>query len=379
MNRDGVDYIALLEKHKTQESAAKAAGISRRTFVRKLKKQKNMRDINKLGLSMTEAENLADNNQIVKGVSSLVDKDGNVKLRWLKTDTEKQAMVDNFERIGNAILQEIKPRPTIAPPKVKCYKQMLSCYVLADFHLGMYSNFDKELWNTEIARQTLYRWVDRAVESSIPSDTGLFIQLGDFFHANDSKGVTPASGHILDIDTSWDDVIDIGMEAMEYAIEKMLMKHNKLHVIIAEANHDKDAAKWMQRWFNRLYQNNERVTIDCTKGGYYGFKFGNTSIYAHHGHSRNLNDISRVLTGMYHEMFGQTQHRYAHLGHFHHVKRKPIGDDGLMDCQVHSTLAAKDQYAVTNAYLSQRGSKTIFYHKEYGYAGENNITPAMLM
>lgn len=331
-----------------------------------------------IGLNEDQAKGAVINNLSIDGTSRYYKtEDGGV---WIKTKKEHQNLLERFERIGQSMIDGITPRPAIHKPQPYKYEDILSCYVLSDFHLGMYSSFDPDgYWDTKIAESVLYKWIDMAVDQSKESKDGLFIQLGDFFHANDHKGITPRSGHVLDIDTCWDDVIDIGMAALEYAFELMLKKHDNVHCIIAEANHDPDAAKWMQRWFERLYRDNPRISFDLTKGGYYAYQWHDNAIFAHHGHARGINDVSKALTAMYPQVYGNSKHRYAHIGHFHHAKTKPFGDDGLMEVKIHKTLAAKDQHAATRGYISKRGATTAFYHKYHGYIGESNITPSMLM
>lgn len=374
---NNIFYQELLKKHGGKRAAARAINIPESTFRYNLKKEEEAKALNKLGLKIIDAESAVMDGLDVKGTSRYYKlDDGGI---WIKTDKEKEAMAARFEEIGRSFLSDIKPKPEVKKSKEHTHDDLMTAYVLSDFHLGMYSNYDKDKWDTKHAEYVLYKWVDTSIQNSLPSHTAVFIQLGDFYHANDTKGITPASGHILDIDTSWEDVIEIGMAALEYAIERMLEKHERVHVIVAEANHDIDAAKWMQRWFDRFYQDNPRLTVDCTKGGYYAYKFGDVALYAHHGHGRGINDVSKTLTAMYPEIYGQTKRRYAHIGHFHHAKRRPMGDDGLMDVEIHSTLAAKDQYAVTKGYLSSRSAKNITYHKEHGKIGESIITPSMLL
>lgn len=379
---DKFDYIGAVEKHGSKRAAHRAyvaehGDIAWTTFRNRLKKQEQVKAFNRLGLRIKDSEQAIHPDLALSGISQMVrTEDG---IMWVKTNKDHQNQIDRFAAIGESVLAEIKPRPTVGKTFTRSYKQMLSCYVLSDYHLGMFSDHDKARWDTKTAKDALYAWMDKAIESSMDSHTGVFLQLGDFFHANDSKGVTPRSGHVLDIDISWEDVISIGVEALEYGLERMLEKHDHVHFICAEANHDPDAAKWLQRWFERLYRDNPRLTVDCTKGGFYAYQWGKTSLFAHHGHARNINNVSKTLVAMYPEIYGQTLHRYCHLGHFHHAKRKPMGDDGLMDVRIHQTLAAKDQYAQTHGYVASRGASTLFYHREYGYVGEFNLTPAMLL
>jgi len=375
---DGIDYIAAYKEHGTQNKAAEALGITRKKFRYWHDKQKEAQAFNALGLKMIDAEGAVMDGLDVKGTSRYYKlDDGGI---WVKTDKEKQEQLDRFKSIAEAVVDDINPIKPVKRQSTHTKNDLLSCYVLSDYHLGMFSDHDLDgKWNTDMATETLYRWVDYAVENTIDSHTGVFLQLGDFFHANDTKGVTPASGHVLDIDVSWDDVIRIGTQALEYALTRMLERHDHVHFINAEANHDPDAAKWIQVFFERLFRDNPRLSVDCTSGGFYAYQWGDTALYAHHGHARGINDVSKTLTAMYPQIYGNTKHRYAHIGHFHHAKTRPMGDDGLMEVKIHKTLAAKDQYAVTHGYMSQRGAVTEFYHKEHGFVGSLNVTPSMLI
>jgi hypothetical protein len=372
------DYAALIKKHRSKRAAAKAIDIPEATFRYRLKKQEETDGLNKLGLKMIDAEAAIMDDHMVSGISRYYKlDDGGI---WVKTNRELIEQMNHFDRVGEAMLKDMPARKAIERTTQVKYEDLMSCYVLSDFHLGMFSNHDPDgPWNTRIAQDMLYRWFDHIVDNSMNTHTGVFVQLGDFFHCNGKDSVTPASKHVLDTDTTWGEVVDIGMDAMEYGIEKMLAKHEHVHLIIAEANHDPDAAVWMQRWFDRLYRDNPRLTVDCTNNGFYAYKWGETSIWAHHGHMRNINDVSKTFVGLYPKIYGDTKYRYGHIGHFHHAKRKPMGDDGLIDLKIHTTLAAKDQYAVTHGYISGRGARVEYYHKYDGFAGNLNVTPSMLL
>lgn len=318
-------------------------------------------------------EPVSPHHQKLKGVSELVDAEGNTRLKWIKTDADHDAKINQLYQLAESLKEEIPKAEPIKPP-TSTNNQLLACHVLSDFHLGMFALLED--WNTKKASQALINYFDRVIENSPNAHTGLFLQLGDFFHANDHKGTTPFSGHVLDIDTAWDDCFKVGIMAMRYGIARMLEKHEHVHVIIAEANHDIDAGIAARLLFDMYYSDEPRVTVDMNKSGYYAYQWGDTGLWAHHGHKRKLADVSKVFASMYPEIFGSTKHRYGHIGHFHHTAAQ---EDALMQVQIHPTLAAKDAYAVKGGWISQRRSKSILYHKQHGEVGTFSITPEMLI
>lgn len=357
------EIITLYQQGHTQREISRLTGIPKSTINYRI--QKYRKDIGDEGSDVSH----------VKGTSTLYDAEGNPKLRWVKTDKSKE---DAKEIIDYAIqaLKDVKPlSPVKKIPKVS--EDLLACYVLSDYHLGMFAHKEEggADWDLEIAQEKLNNWIDKAISLSPEADTGLFIQLGDFLHTDGMVPVTPASKHVLDTSARFQKIVAAAINGIKRAISRMLDKHAHVHVIIASANHDPSSSVWMRAMFHHLYENEPRVTIDDTEHPYYCYEWGNTSIFAHHGHMRALKDVSRTFAGLYREVFGRTKYSYGHIGHFHHVEVK---EDSLMQVEIHSTLAPKDSHASDYGYHSQRKAKTILYSKEHGEVGTINITPEMI-
>lgn len=312
----------------------------------------------------------------IKGVSTLYDPDGNVKQEWVKVDRDKAKQEEALRAFVEGLKSEITPIQPIEF-KEQVNDDLLSLYVLSDFHLGMYADKEEggEDWNLEIAEQKLMSWIKKAVTLSPEAHTGVFLNLGDLLHANGAEPVTPASKHALDISSRFHDVVKVAVKGIRYGIAEMLKKHKHVHLVNASANHDPDANTWMQTLFEVLYENEPRVTVDTTPHPYYCYEWGDTSLFMHHGHKRNLNNVSQVFAGYYRDVFGRTKYSFGHLGHFHHSAAR---EDSLMHVQIHPTLAAKDAYASHSGYVSQRKAKTIIYSKKFGEVGSIVITPDML-
>lgn len=313
---------------------------------------------------------------VVRGHSTLYDADGKPKLQWVKTRLDdnkfQQMMLDAIEGLKDEI-----PRVslTAAPPLGK--DNLLNCYVVTDYHLGMLS-WDEETgenWDLKIGEELIINWFANAIHQSPDANTAVFAQLSDFLHFDGMDAVTPASKHLLDVDTRFAKVVRCAIRVLRTIIDMLLQKHQKVHIIMADANHDPVSQIWLREWFAVLYENEPRISVDRSPNPYNAYEFGKTALFFHHGHKRRISNVSEVFAGQFREMFGRTKHAYAHTGHLHHIDVK---ENNLMIVEQHRTLAPADAYAARGGWLTGRDAKVITYHSEYGEVSRLTINSDML-
>lgn len=313
---------------------------------------------------------------VVRGHSTLYDADGKPKLQWVKTRLDdnkfQQMMLDAIEGLKDEI-----PRVslTAAPPLGK--DNLLNCYVVTDYHLGMLS-WDEETgenWDLKIGEELIINWFANAIHQSPDANTAVFAQLSDFLHFDGMDAVTPASKHLLDVDTRFAKVVRCAIRVLRTIIDMLLQKHQKVHIIMADANHDPVSQIWLREWFAVLYENEPRISVDRSPNPYNAYEFGKTALFFHHGHKRRISNVSEVFAGQFREMFGRTKHAYAHTGHLHHIDVK---ENNLMIVEQHRTLSPADAYAARGGWLTGRDAKVITYHSEYGEVSRLTINSDML-
>jgi hypothetical protein len=313
----------------------------------------------------------------IRATSELYDaQTGEQKLVWVKTDTDKAKLDEMLREAVSAMCDDIPRVPAVKAPKVaNC--QLLNCYVITDYHLGMLSWQEEtgEAWDTSIAESLLVKWFEAAIASSPDSHTGVFAQLGDFMHFDGLDSVTPTGGHLLDADTRFAKVVRVAIRLMRRVIDMLLHKHKVVHVLMAEGNHDMASSVWLRELFAAMYENEKRIIVHREPDPYYCIEHGKTSLFFHHGHKRKPANVDDVFVAKFREVFGRTKYSYAHMGHMHHVD---IKETNLMVVEQHRTLAAKDAYASRGGWLSGREASVITYHKGYGYTGRVVITPEMV-
>ena len=314
---------------------------------------------------------------IVKGHSTLYDQDGNTKLQWVKTSVEDTKLQQMMLEAIEALKEDI-PRVSLmaAPPYGN--QKLLNCYVITDYHLGMLAWSEETKggdWDIDIAQDLIVKWFAQAIEQSPNADTAVFAQLSDFLHFDGMDAVTPASKHLLDVDTRFAKLVRSAIRVLRTVIDMLLAKHQKVHVIMADANHDPVSQIWLREWFSVLYENEPRITVDKSPNPYNAYEFGKTALFFHHGHKRKVTNVSEVFAGQFREMFGRTKYAYAHTGHLHSIDVK---ENNLMIVEQHRTLAPADAYAARGGWLSGRDAKVITYHSDFGEVSRLTINSDML-
>ena len=358
--------------HGTQVAAAKALGIGERTIRRRVA------SLRKRGFCPEGGENWersVPEGFLVSGKSELR-KNGEVILEWTKSSQDKSYFLKALAEIKRSFSEEL-PRCPPTPSISVDDKDNLSLYILSDFHLGMLSWCEETGadWDLEIATETLMRWIRCAVETSPPAHTGIFCNLGDFLHIDNLVPATPTSGNILDADTRFQKLVHSCIQIMRYCIAVMLEKHEHVHIINAEGNHDQASSIWLREVMAVFYENEPRITVEKSPDPYYAYEWGDTSLFFHHGHKCRFNNIDRAFAAKFRQMWGRTQYSYANVGHLHHKKAL---ESQLMEVTQWNTLAAPDAYASRGAWLSKRLAGVQTFHKKYGLTDTKIISPKMI-
>jgi hypothetical protein len=313
---------------------------------------------------------------IVRGVSTYYNKDGKASGQWVKSKLDD----DKFQELLKSAVEGFKddlPRVSLINPPPLGNDNLLNCYVITDYHLGMLSWSEEtgEDWDIQIAEDLIYKWFAQAIHQSPDANTAIFAQLSDFLHFDGMDAVTPSSKHLLDVDTRFAKLVRVAIRIIRQIINMLLQKHQHVHILMLDANHDPVSQIWLREWLAVSYENEPRITIDTSPNPYNAYEFGNTALFFHHGHKKRITDVSTVFAAQFREMYGRTKYAYAHTGHLHHLD---IKENNLMIVEQHRTLAAPDAYSARGGYLAGRDAKVITYHKKYGEVSRLTINSEML-
>ena len=313
---------------------------------------------------------------VVRGVSTYYDKEGKASGQWVKTRLDDSKFQELLLEAVEAMKEEIPKVSMMMPPPLG-NSSLLNCYVVTDYHLGMLAWHEEcgEDWDLKLGEELIIKWFAQAILQSPNADTAVFAQLSDFLHFDGMDAVTPASKHLLDVDSRFSKLVRSSIRILRTIIDMLLQKHQYLHIIMADANHDPVSQIWLREWFSVMYENEPRVSVDRSSNPYNAYEFGKTALFFHHGHKRKVTNVSEVFAGQFREMFGRTKYAYAHTGHLHHIDVK---ENNLMIVEQHRTLAPADAYSARGGWLTGRDAKVITYSKEFGEVSRLTINSDML-
>lgn len=304
----------------------------------------------------------------LKGVSTLVDGEGNVRAQWIKTYSDKLDPSEFLEAFKLAV-EETPPRTkTLIPPKGKPEEyvaDLLTVYPMGDPHFGMLSwrGETGEDFDLKIAERLLVQAVDKLVSLAPKSEKALIVNLGDFFHSDNQDNKTARSGHSLDVDSRWAKVLRLGIAAMVRCIDRTLEKHQTVRVINAIGNHDDHSSVMLAICLDHHYRDNVRVEIDVTPSQFHWYEFGLNLIGVHHGHTTKAQNLPGLMAADQPEAWGRTQFRYWLCGHVHHESKKEYAGAVV---ETFRTLAAKDAWHHGQGYRAGRSMVADVYHAKRG-------------
>lgn len=312
---------------------------------------------------------------VLSSISTMVKTDDGLP-QWIKAKVDPNKVQEAMLAAIGALSVEM-PRAKPARLKTATLDHLCTLYTLTDCHVGMkaWAPETGADWDLEIAERTLCGAIDYLVDTSPASTVGFLSQLGDFLHFDGLSAVTPTSGHQLDADSRYSKVVATAIRILRYAIARMLTKHRKVVVLMAEGNHDIAGAVWLKHIFALLFENEPRVEVITTEMPYYIYVHGLVMLAFHHGHLKKNDQLPLLFAAQYPKQWGATTKRYCHTGHLHHSEEK---EHAGMTVVQHSTIAARDSYATRYGWIADSSMTAIVYHRDHGKAATITVTPEML-
>jgi hypothetical protein len=354
------EAIRLIEEYGSPTAAAEASGIKRGTLEHR----------QRVGLARRAG-------MIVTGRSTLTDlRTGEPVMEWVKESLDRQKVAEAQQAAYAALAAEL-PRPNpVAPPEL-CDELLCNLYTYSDFHLGMLAQEEEggADWDLKIAESTLQDSFAMMIAQSPAAHTAILNIQGDMLHTDGLLPVTPAHRHILDADGRFSRIVAVAIRSIRHLVNLALEKHQHVHVVICEGNHDEASSVWLRLMFQALYELEPRVSVNASELPFYVFQFGATMLGFHHGHKVKNEQLPLLFAAQFPEVWGSTKRRAIHCGHRHHCDEKEY--NGVTVVQ-HPTIAARDAYAARGGWIADRAVQSITYHKQWGQVGRVWITPEML-
>ncbi|QXV81877.1 hypothetical protein bas03_0050 [Escherichia phage JulesPiccard] len=314
---------------------------------------------------------------LVKGTSTMIDADGNEKIRWVKTSIDNERLEVLMEQAREAFCSDLPKADAVIHSGNEVNSELMTLYPIFDIHIGMMAHRHEsgENYDTNTAEKLMGSYFDHAISVSPASEKAVILVGGDFLHSDGLESVTPASGHCLDQDSRYAKLVYVAIRSIRCAVEKMLKKHKNVEIQIIEGNHDQSGMIWLRAAMAAFYENENRVFVDTSPAIMHKTRFGSTLLGYTHGHTmKKAEGRLAAMATDYRKDFGECEFVYCHSGHFHHatVTECTLGID-----EVHPALASKDAYAARGGWRSYRQAAAIIYHKEFGEVGRHIYRPGM--
>lgn len=389
--------VALRAEHASELAAARASGLSANAFRNRLKRaaEKGFAGfdpvmpgfrVSKVGTEQDAdgattrrwIEQKREHGEVfevpagheIRGVSALVNEAGREVVKWIKTG--KAGPGDSLVEAVRGLLAEYDGPAPLIPAPVATVDDLLTVYPLADLHLGMHAwgRETGEAYDLKIAAVRARAMMSDLVDQSRPSTEALILGLGDFFHMNDQKNATPASGHLLDVDGRWPKVLKTGVRLAMDMIELAAQKHARVRVRFLPGNHDPDATVALTAALALFYEADERITIDEDPSLVFYHRFGRVLLGATHGHTMKPERMAMMLAEDCPVDWGQTDFKHMFFGHIHHETAREIG---RVRVESFNTIAAKDAYAHGHGYRSGQALNALTFHRGRGEVGRHRV------
>ncbi len=301
----------------------------------------------------------------VKGESALVDADGRVIQKWVKTKNEYSPS-DICDILRSAFLDYPNAAEPIPAP-TQTSGDLLTLTPCNDWHINLltWSRETGQNWDLKIAESVIGGGIEEAIDRSPPSAIGVVLGGGDLVHADTNDNRTAQSGNVLEADGRHQKGIEVAQRLKVRTIDAALRKHQYVIVRVLRGNHDEYSSVAIAYFLQAWYRNEPRVTVDVDASLFWWYRFGKVMLGATHGHTVKLKDMAAIMAHRRAEDWGLTRFRYVHGFHIHHQSKYATEGGGVIS-ESHQAPIPQDAWHYGAGFLSGRSVQTISYHREYG-------------
>ena len=224
---------------------------------------------------------------------------------------------------------------------------------LSDAHLdkvtretecGEFSDITK---NCAIFKDAFFSLLNQVDNPSI-----IYFPIGnDLFNVNDTRNTTKAGTH--------QDTVMHHVDAFEIVLNLLIGLINEaakiapIHIPMIAGNHDTDAIHLLGVVLSKIYEKSECVVVDYRRLPRKYIQYGKNMFLFEHGDGLKMAEIPQIMANERPEMWCNTKHRYAFLGHLHQTKNNIINrtqDHIGVEVRHQRALSAKDNWHFKKGY-----------------------------
>ena len=341
--------------------AAEASGLNYHTYKTRLDRAKRE------GLHL--APGIRDS-MVRAGLDPLVTKGGHRRIYDPETgrqiDTvrydvaQDKVSTEDYLAQVRAALDGLAPAPIRAAPDA-CTSDLLTLYPLMDVHFGMHAWAEEtgdDDYDIKSAASDMRAAFAKVLPRTPASGEAILLVGGDFYHADDNSGLTPAHKHRLDVDSRHFKVLMAGIEILADVMETLLDRHGRVTLRILRGNHDEHAHLIPMVALAERYRNHPRCTVEQSPRHLFTRAWGRSLIAAHHGDKGTPEQMVLQIADVCPD-WTPTRHRFLYTGHTHKDQARDISG---MKWESLRAFAPKDAYAAGRNYTGRRTMNSLTYH-----------------
>lgn len=303
-----------------------------------------------------------------KSTLSRVDEDGKKTaiLVWDKENLSKADIAEQVRAFIQSLIEPIRGAASLTASPVEYFQDLLNIIPYGDPHVGLYA-WAKEAgddYDLKIAEDLMISVTEALLRRAPKAAECWIINLGDFFHADSQANATPASGHLLDVDSRWPKIQQAGARIMRRIIQIALERHERVVVKCVRGNHDPHAGYTLAMILAAYYESEPRVVVDLDPGAFWYRTWGRNLFGVCHGHTvKKVDDLPSIMAADCPVEWGAARHRRWLLGHFHNSSMK---EHRGCSVEIFRTLAPADAWTQASGYRSDRSLSMLTVHRDHG-------------
>ena len=253
----------------------------------------------------------------------------------------------DWEALGDKLADRLTPKQPKAPQNA--HRERYLVIPLYDLHFNGTNEYDETLGKIFEQLEYEYKKV-------------LIISGGDILHTDNYQSTT-ASGTQLettDINQAWEDAFDF----FDLIMDKSLDCAEEIEVIYVPGNHDTTVGQTLFKALTKLYQREDRITIDDAQEMFKATLLGHNFIGATHGVKRNKKDYPMIFATQFSQLWGAegVRTRETFVGHLHH--EWTVDMNGLVIRQM-PTRNETDQWHKDNGFVGSHKRFMLVEYSEY--------------
>jgi UDP-2,3-diacylglucosamine pyrophosphatase LpxH len=301
-----------------------------------------------------------------------------VKLQWVKAKPDKEMEMEALKDFVDQLCSDTPRFKATTPPK-QVDSDLMNVFVFGDPHINAYC-YHGEVgsdWDQDIAlEQHKLAMLDMAKRAP-KADVGILATMGDLFHNDSLKAITPGGGNLVDVDSRLGLALDNAEFMVREMIQEILKTHKQVKYICVRGNHSETLELTFARIIRAAYENEPRVEVIDNTPKHIPYSFGGNFLLFTHGNKLNDQRKADIVTSLYRKQHGEALFSHVLSAHNHHATLRDIS--GVM-VETFPVLPTPDAWHFESGLVSaQKAATTLTYHRRGSIVNRVITTPMIFM